>query len=86
MSIITWIENGKKQFGLFDSKYFENLAPDFPVFESHRRSLRDVVAFTEEEVVLVSGDRKRYRMISPSETSSSDSQGSPQRGENRKIA
>ena len=65
MAIITWMENGIKQFALFDAKYFTGKGQDFPVFESHRRSFSDIVSFSDDEVLLVSGDRKRYRMVQP---------------------
>ncbi len=65
MSIVTWIENGKKQYAIFESKYFDSVESNFPVFESHRQTLNDIVAFSEDEVVLVSGDRKRYRLLQP---------------------
>ena len=63
MAIITWIENGIKQYAVFDAKYFAGQGHDFPVFESHRRSFNDIIAIAENEVVMVSGDRKRYRMV-----------------------
>lgn len=65
MSIITWVENGKKQYGIFDSEFFDHIDQDFPVYESHRTRFKSIVAFSEEEVVLVSGDRKRFRRLQP---------------------
>ena len=65
MSIITWVENGKKQFALCDEKYFERLENDFPVYESRHKRFQSIVSFSEEEVVLVSSDRKRYRRLQP---------------------
>ena len=85
MSIITWVENGKKQFALFDSKYFDRVDVDFPIYESRHASFRSVVAFSEEEVVMVSGDRKRFRRLQPSEQKKASGR-SRTRGQKQKMA
>ena len=66
MSIITWVERGKKYHGVFDPRFFQKKGLNFQVFDSHRRSLDEVVSFSEDDVLLVSGDRKRFRVIANS--------------------
>ncbi|MDG2471239.1 MAG: hypothetical protein P8M80_18290 [Pirellulaceae bacterium] len=66
MSIITWVERGKKYHGVFDPRFFQKKGLNFPVFDSHRRSLDEIVSFSEDDVLLVSGDRKRFRVIANS--------------------
>lgn len=81
MSIITWIENGKKQFAVCESRFFDQFDRDFPVYESRHRSFYSIMNGSDEEVVMVSGDRKRYRILrSQSQTESANPSG------NRKVA
>lgn len=65
MSIITWVESGKKFHAVFDPKYFRSRVKNFPVFESHRRTLQEIVSFSEDDVLLISADRKKFRVIQP---------------------
>lgn len=65
MSIITWVENGIKQFAVFDSKYFDRADGNIPVYESRHRTIGQILSFSDDEVLLVSGDRKRYRILQP---------------------
>jgi hypothetical protein len=65
MSIVTWVEAGKKFHAVFDPKYFKSRFKNFPVFESHRRTLQEIVSFSEDDVLLISCDRKKFRVIQP---------------------
>ena len=65
MSIITWFEFGKKFFGLFDAQHFVANNSNFPIFESHRKNYEEIMAFSEGEILLVSNDRKKYRLVQP---------------------
>lgn len=65
MSIVTWVEAGKKFHAVFDPKYFKSRVKNFPVFESHRRTLQEIVSFSEDDVLLTSCDRKKFRVIQP---------------------
>lgn len=65
MSIITWVENGQKQFAVFDSRHFESGADDFPVYECQHSHLKSILLCSEDRILLVSEDRKRYRMLEP---------------------
>lgn len=65
MSIITWVESGKKYHAVFDPKYFSARNANFPLFESHRKSFEEVKALSEDDILLVSGDRKKFRVVEP---------------------